>query len=222
LDEYLTSEFTCKEKRQSFNWRSLRLVSLCTWLSGQGWPSRRTSGTKSRVFIQVKRTVATLLTPWENTGSAFFWQHKELLLVTESIKIWQQRASYMKTNIHFLSHLAQFFKQNFSHKIFRSDQNKHFMFNIFFFFENRAVVTIMSKIIIEPGRPQRNIRFMRISCWILKATNAHSEYVIPTAFPQQKWLHERALTLRYTYIACPVTASLFIVDVDSWFFLPKM
>jgi hypothetical protein len=31
---------------------------------------------------------------------------------------------------------------------------------------------------------------MRISCWIPKATNTHSEYVIVIAFPLQQWLHE--------------------------------
>jgi hypothetical protein len=45
---------------------------------------------------------------------------------------------------------------------------------------------------------------MRIACWITKATNTHSEYVIVIAFPLQQWLHERASMLRYTYIACLV------------------
>jgi len=32
------------------------------------------------------------------------------------------------------------------------------------------------------------IRRMRISCWVTKATDIHSEYVIILAFPQVKWL----------------------------------
>jgi hypothetical protein len=28
---------------------------------------------------------------------------------------------------------------------------------------------------------------MRFACWIIKATDTHSEYVILIAFPQQKW-----------------------------------
>jgi len=32
---------------------------------------------------------------------------------------------------------------------------------------------------------------MRIACWIPKATNTHTEYVIVIAFPLQKWLHKR-------------------------------
>jgi hypothetical protein len=33
---------------------------------------------------------------------------------------------------------------------------------------------------------------MRIGCWIPKATNSHSEYVIRIAFPLQQWLQEQA------------------------------
>ena len=57
---------------------------------------------------------------------------------------------------------------------------------------------------MESGRPQTTIWRKRIACWIPKATNTHSQYVILIAFPQQQWLHERASLLRYTYIACPV------------------
>ena len=46
------------------------------------------------------------------------------------------------------------------------------------------------------------IRCMRIACWIPKATNMKSEYVIFIAFPPQQWLHERASMLHYTYTAC--------------------
>jgi len=42
---------------------------------------------------------------------------------------------------------------------------------------------------------------MRIACWIPKATNTHSEYVMFTAIPQQQWLHERTSMFRYTDIA---------------------
>ena len=53
---------------------------------------------------------------------------------------------------------------------------------------------------------------MRIACWIPNGTNTHSEYVILIAFPQQHWLHERALILRDTYIAC-----LFLYSSDGLF-----
>jgi len=44
---------------------------------------------------------------------------------------------------------------------------------------------------------------MRITWWIPKATRTHSEYVVLTASPLQKWLHEQASMLRITYNACP-------------------
>jgi len=40
------------------------------------------------------------------------------------------------------------------------------------------------------------IRHMRFACWINKATNTHSEYVILIAFPLQQWSRERASMLR--------------------------
>jgi len=41
---------------------------------------------------------------------------------------------------------------------------------------------------------------MHFACWILKATNTHSQYIILIAFPLQQWLHESALVSYYTYI----------------------
>jgi hypothetical protein len=42
---------------------------------------------------------------------------------------------------------------------------------------------------------------MSIACWIPKATEIISEYVIRVASPLQQWLHERASVLIYTYFA---------------------
>jgi len=64
------------------------------------------------------------------------------------------------------------------------------------FFENRPVY--------EPDRPQMTMWRMRIACWITEATDTGSEYLIPITFPLQQWLHERASTVCYTYIACVV------------------
>jgi len=47
---------------------------------------------------------------------------------------------------------------------------------------------------------------MRIACWITKATNTHSEYVILIAFPLQQWLLERASI--YVIRALPVLSCL--------------
>ena len=45
---------------------------------------------------------------------------------------------------------------------------------------------------------------VRFTCWVSKATNTHSEYVILIGFPLSILLHERSSLLRYTYIACLV------------------
>ena len=62
----------------------------------------------------------------------------------------------------------------------------HFVFSNFFFFENRAVYEMMWKNIVEPDRPQMTIRPLRVACWIPKATNTHSGYVIRIASPLQQ------------------------------------
>ena len=49
---------------------------------------------------------------------------------------------------------------------------------------------------------ENKIRRVCIACWIPKARNTHSEYVIPITFPLQQILHERASLLRCTCIVC--------------------
>jgi hypothetical protein len=60
--------------------------------------------------------------------------------------------------------------------------------------------------IADPGRPHMKTSPIRmgIACWVSKAKNTHSEFVVVIAFPLQQWLQERASMLRYTYIACLV------------------
>jgi hypothetical protein len=49
-------------------------------------------------------------------------------------------------------------------------------------FDCHAVHEIMWKNAVEPYRPQVSIRCMPITCWVSKATNTHSEYVIGIVF----------------------------------------
>ena len=58
------------------------------------------------------------------------------------------------------------------------------MFNNFFP-KNRTVYETMWKIMVQPHRPQMEIRRMRFACWITKATDTHSQYVIIIAFPHE-------------------------------------
>jgi hypothetical protein len=78
----------------------------------------------------------------------------------------------------------------------------HILCRMTFFLENRAVYEIRWTKIGTAGLATDDniIGCVRGACWIPNATNTHSEYVIHIAFPLQQWLHERASTLRYTYI----------------------
>ena len=116
----------------------------------------------------------------------------------------EKRVLYMKTNIHFWSYLAQFFLEweMFQTK-FVEEIKTHILFSVTSF-RKSCLLEIMLKNIVENGRPQMTILRIRTACCIPKATNTHSKYIIITAFPLQQWLHERASTYVYTYIACLV------------------
>jgi len=93
--------------------------------------------------------------------------------------------------------------RNVSEKCCRENKNTHFIFSKFFF-ENGTVYELMWKNIVQPDMQQMTVWHMRIACWIPKATNTHSEYVILIAFLLQQWLQERASMLRHTKITCLV------------------
>jgi hypothetical protein len=62
--------------------------------------------------------------------------------------------------------------RNVLNKSCRENQNTHFMLSNFFVFsENRAFYEIMSKIVVEPERPQMKI-WRRVACCISEATSA--------------------------------------------------
>jgi hypothetical protein len=66
------------------------------------------------------------------------------------------------------------------------------------------------------------LRRMRIACWIPKATNTLTEYVILCAFLLQQLLHERASMLGYTYIACLVLTKFSKVCVSLRYIRPHV
>ena len=74
----------------------------------------------------------------------------------------------------------------------------HITFSTNFSLENHAVCEIMWNNTVQPNRPQVTIWRMLIACWITKATNTLSEYVILIAFLLQQRLQKRASLLRYT------------------------
>ena len=81
---------------------------------------------------------------------------------------------------------------------------------------NRAICEIIWKNTVQPDRAQITIWCMRTACWIPKATNTHSEYVILIVFPLQQWLHEHASMLRYMYIACLVVTRFTVSCFSTW------
>ena len=110
----------------------------------------------------------------------------------------------MNTNIHFWSYLSQLFLEWETLSIEVVRKSNTFYIQWLFFF-NCAVYEIMSRNIVEPGRPQMTIWRMCIACWIPEATNTHSVYVTLFDFLLKQWLHECASILCYMYIACVVS-----------------
>jgi hypothetical protein len=66
----------------------------------------------------------------------------------------------------------------------------------------------------EPGRPQMIMWCMHITCWISKATNIHSEYVIYIASLLQRWLPDCISVLHYMYFTCLV---IIIFMIHWWY-----
>jgi hypothetical protein len=85
----------------------------------------------------------------------------------------------------------------------RKNQNTHFMLNTFFSKKSCHLWDNVKKT-VKLDRPQMTIRCVRTACWIPKATNTHSDYVILIALPLQQLLYKHALMLHYKYIPCLV------------------
>jgi len=66
----------------------------------------------------------------------------------------------------------------------------HFLCSASFIFHVRAVCEVILGNTVETDsqtdRPQMIIWRMRIACWLTKATDTHSEYVIRIALPLQE------------------------------------
>jgi hypothetical protein len=74
-------------------------------------------------------------------------------------------------NIFIISRSFLLGVRNVSDKIGRDNQNSLFMFSNFF--QNRDICEILWKDIVERGRSQMTIRFMRNACWIPKIVVFH-------------------------------------------------
>jgi hypothetical protein len=114
-----------------------------------------------------------------------------------SFKIGQEYWTlYMKTSLHFWSYLAHLFlKWEMFHAKSVEKIKTHNWFSVTFFRKSRRLWENMGKNVVERVRSQMTVWRTRIVCWIPKATDTHTEYVILIACPQQQWLHERATML---------------------------
>jgi hypothetical protein len=119
-----------------------------------------------------------------------------------SLKEW--RLLYMKANVHCWSCLAQFSLkwEMFVTKV-KEKHNMHILFSVTFLRKSR-LYEITLKNTVQPDTPQISIWRMRFSCWIPKATDTRSEYVILIVFPPQQWSWELASVSSYSYTACLV------------------
>jgi len=90
---------------------------------------------------------------------------------------------------------------NLSDRSCRDNQNTHFMFN-----PPPKVAQFMRYVekYCTAGQTWMTIWGTHSACWIPKATNSHTVYVILIAFQLQKWLHDCTSILHYWYTACLV------------------
>jgi hypothetical protein len=65
----------------------------------------------------------------------------------------------------------------------------------------------------ERDRVRMTIWRIGTTCWIPKATDTHSEYVILVAFPPQQWLHDRAPMLRL-YVHCLCCSCISVANFE--------
>ena len=85
-----------------------------------------------------------------------------------------------------ISHSLLLRVRNVSHKIVEKIKTHISCSVTLFFLESPAVYETMWRNIVEPDSPQVTIWLLRIACWITKATNTHSEYVIFIVFSLQQ------------------------------------
>jgi len=74
--------------------------------------------------------------------------------------------------------------ENFAASVWLIQLKTHFMFNKFFS-KDRDVYKMEKYCRIGNATEDNIIQRMRLACWITKARNTHSEYVIRTAFARQ-------------------------------------
>jgi hypothetical protein len=92
----------------------------------------------------------------------------------------------------------------FQKKLYRKSQ--HFMSSNFFIFRKSCCLrdNVEKYNTAAKARDDNIMQCMCFACWITKATNTHSEYVMIFTSLRQQWFRKSASTLSYTYLSCLV------------------
>jgi hypothetical protein len=97
----------------------------------------------------------------------------------------------------------------------------NFIFKNIFFSKILGLISQCGKIFYS-RRGHITIWQMRISCWIPKATNTHSHYVIRIALPLQQWLHERvSMSLHVSRLTCSAIIHITTTFLNTIRLLPE-
>jgi len=108
-----------------------------------------------------------------------------------------------------ISHSVLLRIRNVSHESCRKNRNTHFMFSIFF---KSRLCDIIWKVMVESDRPKMTTGRTCITCWITKAKNTHSNYVILIALPQHQRVLERVNITFYLQCLCCLLPTRIIVS----------
>ena len=110
--------------------------------------------------------------------------------------------------------------RNVSDRGYRENQITHFMFNNFF----RQSFRLWGNKKKTRAEQATDDNTAHAHCMLRLQTpppHTHTEYVILIAFLLQQWLPERASMLCYTYIACIVHCSCYVISRTRSFWLLK-
>jgi hypothetical protein len=113
----------------------------------------------------------------------------------------EQWVLYIKTYVNLWQYIAELFlKLEVIHTKVVEKINTHFTFNDIFreSWRLRNDVERYSK--AGEATDENILRPMSFKCWISKATNTHSLYVILVSFSRRQWLRQCVSVLRYTHI----------------------
>jgi hypothetical protein len=110
-----------------------------------------------------------------------------------------------------ISHLILLNMRNVSTKFVHTKHTLHLQY---FVSKNCAICEVMLKNNVQPDWSQITIWHTHIACWITKATDTYSEFLILIASPLQRWLSETHLNVTL-YVSCLSCINIMLLST-SW------